>query len=148
MLKVLFVASQILVECEPVFGVRFPNLFASFLAPLSVPTLSFNLSTGVECFFAGANYHSRLYLTTLGPLAIILLLAGAYEVTVISGRRAAAAAAGALGPNASGGEDEEGGGCGGGGREASWARDGWGRDSSWATDVVSESEVVVDEAVP
>ena len=25
-LKVLFVASQILVECEPVFGVRFPNL--------------------------------------------------------------------------------------------------------------------------
>ena len=46
--KVLFVFSQILVQFPSIFGVRFPSIFANMLDWLSVPTLSFSFTTGIE----------------------------------------------------------------------------------------------------
>ena len=134
-LKVLFVSSQILVEFEPVFGVRFPAVFGTFLDWLSIPALSFfSLTTGLECAFPDINYHSQLYLTTLGPVGVIVLLAGVNEALVLRGRGRSNAGGGGGG----GGGDDDGDDGGGGANDSeggdkganSWATD----DSDWTND--------------
>ena len=75
-------------QIKPVFGVRFPDAFGKFLEWLSVPALTFSLSTGAECMFPGINYHFRLYLTTLGPIAVIVLVAILNEIIIRSKEQA------------------------------------------------------------
>ncbi|CAN0076931.1 unnamed protein product, partial [Ectocarpus fasciculatus] len=83
--KIVVVAWQILTQFANVANITYPEVYQRFLDVLDVFNFDLGWVLSAGCVL-DLDFHDRLLISTIGPLVVILLLAGTYATTAAVNR--------------------------------------------------------------
>ncbi|CAM9138813.1 unnamed protein product, partial [Hapterophycus canaliculatus] len=82
-LKITVVVWQILTQFADAANVTYPGIYQDFLSVIDIVNFDLSSATAAGCVLPTADFHDRLLVITLWPLAVVGFLAVTYRIAVI-----------------------------------------------------------------